>query len=262
MEGARRRKSPGSGRIRTWSSFGRRESCCIRRRSRAVDWETRRTDSSTGSPQRVSHGGRCSRSVRPTSSARRTGRRRRSPASTGLLADPQAPVTADEIEHFVAQRPYWTGEWVTVGHTRRPGALPAGVERAARLRARSRRAADRRRPDLRLRRGRRHRGVAGAVRARRCRRRAARSAERERAALGQPAVRLAGASRAPGSAGGSSASRGPSSSSTSPASTTSAASSRTGRSRRVTRPRGAAAGAARPGASCSRRSSARSATCR
>jgi 4-alpha-glucanotransferase len=32
-------------------------------------------------------------------------------ASPALLADPQARVTADEIEAFVAQRPYWTGEW-------------------------------------------------------------------------------------------------------------------------------------------------------
>ncbi|HEY4413692.1 MAG TPA: 4-alpha-glucanotransferase [Gaiellaceae bacterium] len=35
--------------------------------------------------------------------------------SPALLADPHAPVTADEIEHFVAQRPYWTGEWARWG---------------------------------------------------------------------------------------------------------------------------------------------------
>ena len=32
-------------------------------------------------------------------------------ASPGLLADPKAPVGADEIEDFVARHPYWTGEW-------------------------------------------------------------------------------------------------------------------------------------------------------
>jgi 4-alpha-glucanotransferase len=36
-------------------------------------------------------------------------------ASPTLLADPLAPVTVDEIEHFVAQRPYWTGEWARWG---------------------------------------------------------------------------------------------------------------------------------------------------
>jgi 4-alpha-glucanotransferase len=29
----------------------------------------------------------------------------------GLLAEPDAPVSADEIEGFVARHPYWTGEW-------------------------------------------------------------------------------------------------------------------------------------------------------
>jgi 4-alpha-glucanotransferase len=36
-------------------------------------------------------------------------------ASPALLADPEAPVSVDEIEHFVAQRPYWTGEWARWG---------------------------------------------------------------------------------------------------------------------------------------------------
>ena len=35
--------------------------------------------------------------------------------SPALLGDPQAPVSADEIETFVAQRPYWTGEWARWG---------------------------------------------------------------------------------------------------------------------------------------------------
>jgi 4-alpha-glucanotransferase len=32
-------------------------------------------------------------------------------ASTSLLADPAAPVTAAEIEDFVARHPYWIGDW-------------------------------------------------------------------------------------------------------------------------------------------------------
>ena len=73
------------------------------------------------------------------------------------------------------------------------GAVRARVDRAARVRARPRRAADRRRADLRLRRQRRRGGPAGAVRARPGGRRAAGRAERERPVLGQPALRLAGA---------------------------------------------------------------------
>jgi len=32
-------------------------------------------------------------------------------ASPALLADPKAPVSAEEAESFVARRPYWSGEW-------------------------------------------------------------------------------------------------------------------------------------------------------
>ncbi|HEY2073769.1 MAG TPA: 4-alpha-glucanotransferase [Gaiellaceae bacterium] len=32
-------------------------------------------------------------------------------ASAGLLADPKAPVNAEEIESFVARHPYWSAEW-------------------------------------------------------------------------------------------------------------------------------------------------------
>jgi 4-alpha-glucanotransferase len=32
--------------------------------------------------------------------------------SPGLLADPQAPVSADEVEEFVARHPYWAAQWV------------------------------------------------------------------------------------------------------------------------------------------------------
>jgi 4-alpha-glucanotransferase len=31
--------------------------------------------------------------------------------SPGLLADPQAPVSADEVEEFVARHPYWAAQW-------------------------------------------------------------------------------------------------------------------------------------------------------
>ena len=98
---------------------------------------------------------------------------------------------------------------------------------------------------------RRRRDVAGALRARRGGRRAAGCVERERTAVGEPALRLACASRDRAIAGGASASGARSSSSTSRASTTSAASSRTGPCRRGTRRRSAAAGCAGPGASCS-----------
>jgi 4-alpha-glucanotransferase len=32
---------------------------------------------------------------------------------TGLLADPRAPVSLDEVEGFVAQHPYWIADWAT-----------------------------------------------------------------------------------------------------------------------------------------------------
>jgi 4-alpha-glucanotransferase len=32
---------------------------------------------------------------------------------TGLLAEPRAPVSADEVEDFVARHPYWAGDWAT-----------------------------------------------------------------------------------------------------------------------------------------------------
>jgi 4-alpha-glucanotransferase len=33
--------------------------------------------------------------------------------STGLLAEPRAPVSLDELESFVARHPYWIGDWTT-----------------------------------------------------------------------------------------------------------------------------------------------------
>jgi 4-alpha-glucanotransferase len=32
---------------------------------------------------------------------------------TGLLAEPRAPVSLDELEEFVARRPYWVGDWAS-----------------------------------------------------------------------------------------------------------------------------------------------------
>ena len=76
---------------------------------------------------------------------------------------------------------------------RGPGPVRARVDGASRVRERTGRSADRGRPYLRLRRRRRRGGLARALRVRRGRRGAAGRAERERAALGEPALRLAGA---------------------------------------------------------------------
>ena len=43
---------------------------------------------------------------------------------TGLLAEPRAPVSADELEDFVARHPYWAGDWVAYEGT---GALAGQV---------------------------------------------------------------------------------------------------------------------------------------
>ena len=108
------------------------ESSCIRRRFPAGGSATRRTASSTGSRPRGSRGGRCCRSGRRTSSARRTARPLRSPARRGLLAEPNAHVSADEIEDFVARHPYWMrrlGALRRRRRDRRPGALRARMGR-------------------------------------------------------------------------------------------------------------------------------------
>ncbi|MBD0329340.1 MAG: 4-alpha-glucanotransferase [Thermoleophilia bacterium] len=44
--------------------------------------------------------------------------------STELLADPEARVTAEELEDFVARHPFWTGGWAAYAG---PGALPGQV---------------------------------------------------------------------------------------------------------------------------------------
>ena len=115
-------------------------------------------------------------------------------ASPQLLARPAARVTAGEVEDFVARHPFWTGGWARFAGAE---ALADEVrfERewasAAGLRGRPRHPADRRPADLRLRRRRRPRVLAGAVRPRRGRGCAARRAQPDRPALGEPAVRLA-----------------------------------------------------------------------
>ena len=119
-------------------------------------------------------------------------------ASPALLAEPEAPCRPAEIEDFVARHPYWSAEWARFAGA---GALADQVrfEREwSALRAYARERGVRLIGDVPIYvsdERRRRRRVAGAVRARRGRGRAARSAERERPALGQPAVRLAGAPR-------------------------------------------------------------------
>ena len=169
----------------------------IRPRCPAGGSATRPTRSSTGSPRRASPGGRCCRSGRPTSSARRTRHRRRSPRSPGAARRARRARSRGRDRRDCARaRP--TGS-ATGSATPARGAVADQVRfdrewsGAARVRARARRAADRRRADLRRRRRRRPSRPSGAVPARRGGRRAAGRVQRDRPALGQSALRLAGA---------------------------------------------------------------------
>ena len=147
------------------------------------------------------------------------------------------------------------------GRTGRPGALRAGVEGTARLCGRARRPPHRRSADLRLRRGRRSRQLAGAVRAT-ARSPARRPTRSVRTASAGGTRSTTGPSTArPAFAGGGSASGGRSSSSTSAASTTSGATSPTGRSRSGMRRPSAGTGGPAPAPGSSTQSSASSATC-
>ena len=227
----------------------------------------RPTRSSTGWRPRASRGGRCCRSGRRTATARRTRRTSAFAAWPGLLAEPRAPVSEGRGARLPrAQRRTGSSDWVAFG---RRGAVADQVrfdrEWAAlrALRADARRAADRRRPDLRRARLRRPPRAPRAVPRRRRRRHAARRVHRQGPAVGQPALRLAGAAARAATAGGSSACGARSTSTTSRGSTTSAASSPTGRCRaaRATRSsgrwrRGPGRGAVR------RRGGASSASCR
>ena len=75
--------------------------------------------SSTGSPPPASPGGRCSRSARRTSTGSPYASASAFAGWTGLLADPSAPVSAAELERFVAEQPYWIGHWAALRRPRR-----------------------------------------------------------------------------------------------------------------------------------------------
>ena len=121
---------------RTEAATARPGSSSIRRRCPAAGWATRPTRSSTGSPRPGSPGGRCCRSGRPTATARRT-RRLGLRGWPGFLADPEAPVSADEADAFRERHAYWIDGWMRARRARRarrPGALRARVGGAARVR--------------------------------------------------------------------------------------------------------------------------------
>ena len=112
----------------------------------------------------------------------------------GLLAEPRAAVSKAEELDFRERNAAWIDDWIAHGGR---GALADQVrfdrEWAAlrALRARPRREADRRRPDLRRARQRRPPGPPGALPGRRRRGHAARRLHRQGPAVGQPALRLA-----------------------------------------------------------------------
>jgi len=54
--------------------------------------------------------------------------------STGLLAEPRAPVSPDELESFVARHPYWIGDWASYNaRTGKAGTRSSGRRRKRRL---------------------------------------------------------------------------------------------------------------------------------
>ena len=165
------------------------------------------TGSSTGSPPPVSRGGRCCRSARPTATARRTSQARRSRPGAGCWRRRALPCRGPQIAEFRERQRFWIGDWERFAgrrRGRRPGALRARVARAAGVRQRAGRADHGRRGDLRLARERRPPRPPAALPGRLCGRRAARRLRGAGPAVGQPAVRLAGAPTAAGTAGGSS----------------------------------------------------------
>jgi 4-alpha-glucanotransferase len=53
---------------------------------------------------------------------------------TGLLAEPRAPVSSDELEDFIARHPYWSGEWAAFSaRTGKAGTRSSGRRRKRRL---------------------------------------------------------------------------------------------------------------------------------
>ena len=242
-----------------------RGSSCIRPRFPAGGSARRRTGSSTGSPPRASRGGRCCRSDRRTSSARRIGRRPRSRPGRGWSPRPTPRSPRRSSRTFVARHPYWIGEWARfagpgaiadqVRFEREWGALRAyGRERGVRLIGDV--------PIYVLRRRRRRRGLAGAVRARRGRRARRRTRSSATASTGATRCTTGRRTGRPATAGGSSAfarvvrARRPHADRPLPR-----VRLVLGDSGRGTRRRAAGAGAAAPASSSSARSSTRSATC-
>ena len=188
--------------------------------------------SSIGSRPPASPGGRCCRSARPTARARPTPRRRRSRPGRACWRSRRRRSAPAEIAAFRARARLLDrrlGALRRPGRRGRPGALRARVERAAALRGRARRPADRRHPALRRAAQRRSPRAPRALPARRRGGRAARRAQRRPGSSG--AIRSTTGRRcgAAVTAGGSSACGARPSSPTWPASTTSAASSPTGR---------------------------------
>ena len=211
---------------------------CTRPRCPAAGSARTPTRSSTGWPPPARRGGRCCRSGRPTATARPTRRRRRSRPGRGCWPsrgravsrdeelDASASATAYWIDGLGALRPAAARVADQVRFDREWAALRAyAAERGVRLigdvpiYVAPGGADQRAHPEL-FRDGAR-------------RRRAARRLHRQGPAVGQPALRLAGAAAPRLPLVGRAAARARSSSSTSRASTTSAASSPTGRSRRA-----------------------------
>ena len=116
----------------------------------------------------------------------------------GLLAEPRRRCQRRRDRAFRAREAFWIADWARVrrrpARGRRPGALRARVGGAARVRPRARRAADRRRADLRRARQRRPpRPAASSSAPARSRARRRTPSRDDGPAVGQPALRLAGA---------------------------------------------------------------------
>ncbi len=138
------------------------------------------------------------RPARPLRLARTRPSRRSRPGPGCSRSRARAVSKAEELD-FRERNAAWIEDWVALRRARsarRPGPLRPRVGRAAPLRGRARRAADRRRADLRRARQRRPSRAPGALPGRRRRRHAARRVHRQGPAVGQPALRLAGAAAA------------------------------------------------------------------
>ena len=159
----------------------------------------RRFSSSTGSPRRASRGGRCCRSGRPIARARRTSRRRLSLRGAGCWPIPTRRCRRPSARRSASATAFWIDDWAAFAGGTRALNDQVRFERewsALRVvRARARRAPDRRRADLRRARQRRPRALARVLPRRRRGRRPARRLHRQGPALGQPDLRLARAAQ-------------------------------------------------------------------